>query len=392
MIPLRINEISKDKQIIHYYYPSDQSLEEINKIIYDYSSEDISKINFNQINLNENYGETETELAINFMNKIYEIKNNYKEDNYANYIFNSIDKSHHQYLFTCLIDLLLNQNAPIYTNYLIKNIIRYATNNNNLEIEVINQPLPYTHEERANSKERNNSMLLVFISICFTLIPANFITILIKEKENNLKHLQIISGISLMSYWVNNYIFELFKYYIIGGICVLFLKIFGFYEDYVYILYLLYGPSMVSFTYLFSFIFKREGTGQIIVILVNLLIGALGGTSVFIMRIYEKLVDYSKPIANIFRIIPSFCFCYGYNSLLNRYFIFATDFTLKNKYVQWSSAYIYVLGTYKDRDILKMEYLGNDCIYLAVESVVYLLLLIFLKILKKYFLFVLHQI
>ena len=97
-----------------------------------------------------------------------------------------------------------------------KNIIRYASDNKNLDIEVINEPLPYTHEERRNSKERNSSMLLVFISICFTLIPANFITIIIKEKENNSKHLQIISGISLMSYWVNNFIFELVKYYIIG--------------------------------------------------------------------------------------------------------------------------------------------------------------------------------
>ena len=241
--------------------------------------------------------------------------------------------------------------------------------------------MPYTHEERTNSKERNNSMLLVFISICFTLIPANFIIIIIKEKENNSKHLQIISGISLMSYWVNNYIFELIKYYVIGGICILFLKIFGFYEDYVYILYLLYGPSMVSFTYIFSCIFKNEGAGQTMVILVNLLIGALGGTAVFIMRIYERLINYAKPIANVFRIIPSFCFCYGYNTLLNRYFVFTTDYKLdrEEEELSWSTSYYFVRNFFKDSDILKMKYLGSDCIYLAVESVVYLLLLVFFE-------------
>jgi hypothetical protein len=167
---------------------------------------------------------------------------------------------------------------------------------------------------------------------------------------------------------------------LVGGICVLFLVIFGFYEDYVYILYLLYGPSMVSFTYIFSFIFKKEGTGQTMVILVNLLIGALGGTAVFIMRIYDKLIIYAKPIANFFRIIPSFCFCYGYNSLLNRYFIFATDYELKegeeNIDMSWSTAYLFARSKYKDSDILKIEYLGSDLIYLAVESIVYLLLLV----------------
>ena len=269
---------------------------------------------------------------------------------------------------------------------MIKNIIRYATNNKELEIEVINEPLPYTHEEKSNFKERNSSMLLIFISICFTLIPANFITIIIKEKENNSKHLQIISGISLMSYWVNNYIFELIKYYIIGGICVLFLLIFGFYEDYVYILYLLYGPSMVSFTYIFSFIFKNEGTGQTMVILVNLIIGALGGTAVFIMRIYEKLINYAKPLANVFRIIPSFCFCYGYNSLLNRYYIFTTDYAIgEDIEMDWTTAYMIARGEFKDSDILKIEYLGSDLIYLAVESIVYLLLLVFFENSEKIF-------
>ena len=377
IIPFLINQISNETQIIHYY-PSDQNIDEINKIIYDYSSEDISNIEFNQIDTN--YDESPTLLAVNFMNKLFEIEKNYEKKNYGNYIFNTIDKTFHYYQFTCFVDLKLRQNAPIYSNYLIKNIIRYASNNPNLNIEVINEPLPYTYEERSNSKERNNNMLLIFISICFTLIPANFITFIIREKENNSKHLQIISGISLISYWVNNYIFELIKYYIIGGICVVFLKIFGFYEDYVYILYLLYGPSMVSFTYLFSFIFKNEGTGQTMVILINLLIGALGGTAVFIMRIYENLIDYAKTISDIFRIIPSFCFCYGYNSLLNRYLIFATDYELEqNKNISLSTSYLLVRSKYKDDDILKMKYLGSDCIYLAVESIVYLLLLVFFE-------------
>jgi len=66
---------------------------------------------------------------------------------------------------------------------MMKNIIRYATNNPNLEIEAINQPLPYSYIEKNDSKNRNSSILLVFISICFTLIPANFVTIIINEKE-----------------------------------------------------------------------------------------------------------------------------------------------------------------------------------------------------------------
>ena len=88
---------------------------------------------------------------------------------------------------------------------------------------------------------------------------------------------------------------------------------------------------MVGFTYIIGSIVKREGTGQALVILINLVIGAVGGTAVFIMRMYENLVYIAKPLANAFRIIPSFCFCYGYNTLLNRYLIFATDLSVESR-------------------------------------------------------------
>ena len=385
IIPFYINEITKDKQIINYY-PSNQSNTYVQQILYDYTSESISNIEFNKVDIISSY--SETILTIDFMNEVFDIEKNYEKKNYANYIFNLIDKYNQKYQVTCLVDLIKIQSAPIYLNYIAKNIIRFASNNKNLEIELINEPLPYTYEEKKNSKERNSAMLLVFISICFTLIPANFITILIKEKQNNSKHLQIISGISLLSYWTNNYFFELFKYYIVGGICILFLKIFGFYEDYVYILYLLYGPSMVSFTYIFSLIFQKEGAGQTMIILVNLIIGALGGTAIFIMRMYKKLAIYGKSISKVFRIIPSFCFCYGYNTLLNRYFIFATDLELKLDYIKdWTTAYSIVLGSKKPSDVLKMKYLGSDCVYLAVESIVYLLILVFCENFEKLFSF-----
>ena len=58
-----------------------------------------------------------------------------------------------------------------------------------------------------------------------------------------------------MSYWINNFIFELLKYYIIGGICLVLLKAFGYYEDYLVILYLLY--SFWSHWRNFSFCYEK---------------------------------------------------------------------------------------------------------------------------------------
>ena len=369
-------QIIKENQVV-YYYPGFIDNKEI-KTIFNYSKETLLNIEINPVSIN--YSFSPYMLLINFMNKIYEIEEKESKINYANYIFNQIDKRNHIYTITILTDILLTHSTPIYLDYIMKNIIKYASNKTNLEIEVINEPLPYTYSEKKDSKERNSTILLVFISICFTLIPANFVTIIIREKENNSKHLQIISGISLMSYWVNNFIFELAKYYIIGAICLIFIKIFGFYEDYVVILYLLYGPPMVAFTYITGALTKREGIGQVLVILINLVIGAIGGTAVFIMRLYQKLIDTAFLLAKIFRIIPSFCFCYGYNFLLSRYYIFTADLRKeRNGTIGWGDAYNIVLETRGPDYVLNLKYVGGDLIYLALESIIYILILVFIE-------------
>ena len=374
--PLNIREITTDHQVI-YYNPGLMNNEEIKKI-FNYSQEKNLDIELNRIDMQLSF--SQRTLLINFMNKVNEIEKNETKVNYANYMFNLIDKRNHNYLITVLSDILLSHSTPIYFDYIMKNIIRYAANKPNLEIEVINEPLPYTYEEKKNSKERNSTILLIFISICFTLIPANFVTIIIREKENNSKHLQIISGISLMSYWVNNFIFELAKYYLIGAVCLIFIEIFGFYEDYVIVLYVLYGPPMVAFTYIIGSLVKREGTGQVLVILINLVFGAVGGTAIFVMRMSQKLIGTAITLAKVFRIIPGFCFCYGYNTLLRRFFMYTADYKREMEgEISFGDAYRTVLKTKTADDVLDIKYVGGDFIYLGVESVVYILILVFIE-------------
>ena len=375
-LPFNLGQITNDHQVI-YYYPGFYNNNEIKKI-FGYSKEKNIDIEPQKVDLQFSFDQKT--LLINFMNKVFEIEKNGEKINYGNYIFNKIDKINNNYIITVLSDILLSHTTPIYYDYMMKNIIRYATNNPDLEIDVINEPLPYTYEKKKNSKERNSSILLVFISICFTLIPANFVTIIIREKENNSKHLQIISGISLLSYWVNNFIFELAKYYIVGAVCLIFLYVFGFYEDYIIVLYILYGPPMVAFTYIIGSLTKREGTGQVLVILINLVFGAIGGTGIFIMRLYQKLMDIAIPLANVFRIVPSFCFCYGYHILLSRFYLFTADVKKElDGTIDWSFAYLIVKRTKKANDVLDLKYFGSDLIYLGIESIVYILILTFIE-------------
>ena len=52
------------------------------------------------------------------------------------------------------------------------------------------------------------------IGIGISLIPCAMISFILKEREDNLKHMQLISGMSLQAYWLSNMIADIIKVYI----------------------------------------------------------------------------------------------------------------------------------------------------------------------------------
>lgn len=58
------------------------------------------------------------------------------------------------------------------------------------------------------------------IAIAFALIPSSIISFIINEREKNLKHMQMISGMNLSAYWVSNYVFDILKAEITMGMTI----------------------------------------------------------------------------------------------------------------------------------------------------------------------------
>lgn len=53
--------------------------------------------------------------------------------------------------------------------------------------------------------------IVVVVAIAFSLIPAVIISFILHEREKNMKHLQLISGMNLPAYWFSNMIFDIIK-------------------------------------------------------------------------------------------------------------------------------------------------------------------------------------
>jgi hypothetical protein len=187
--------------------------------------------------------------------------------------------------FIEVLNTRISHVVPIYSFFFFKKILEKQ----GIEVNFIHYPLPLTAELEQQSDQTSNSLVIFFVAIAFSLIPANFVTIIVKEKLNNSKHLMRVSGISITAYWIVNFIFESVKYYFTCGICVLFLLAFSFYKKYLYILYLIYGPPMIAVTYVLSFLFDSESGAQNGIILLNFLLGALGSTVILLLRSLDNM-------------------------------------------------------------------------------------------------------
>jgi ATP-binding cassette subfamily A (ABC1) protein 3 len=123
---------------------------------------------------------------------------------------------------------------------------------------------------------------------------------------------------------------------------------------------------MISFTYLLSCIFKSESSGQNIIILINFVFGALGGSVVLMIRIYDLTAKYAIKVIKILRLFPSFCFCYGFNELLNYVNIYYTDYGIYEDFNE----------EFNENHLINLHYIGMDLLYMGIETILYILLLI----------------
>jgi hypothetical protein len=141
---------------------------------------------------------------------------------------------------------------------------------------------------------------------------------------------------------------------------------------------------LVSFTYVLSYFINTEGTGQIVILLLNLFFGSLCGSALLILRTNKNLKLFAMILSYVLRIIPSFCICYGYNQLISKKILFAID---KFESGEDNINIEKIKKEYNDFTFLIKEgiYLPSDIIYLIMEIIIYTLLLIFLEN-KEYFL------
>ena len=109
-----------------------------------------------------------------------------------------------------------------------------------------------------------------------TMIPANVIGAILRERVKNLKHLQLISGLNLFAYHTINILFDIIKAELVVAACCSIFLMWNLRIYYDSLVIMLFWPlGVIPTTHAFAFFFSREWPAQIFVVVLNIIVLAV---------------------------------------------------------------------------------------------------------------------
>ncbi|KAK4412941.1 ABC transporter A family member 1 [Sesamum alatum] len=224
--------------------------------------------------------------------------------------------------YTVLHNSSCQHAAPTYINLINSAILRLATLNENMTIQTRNHPLPMTKSQLQQRHDLDAFEVAVVVTIAFSFIPASFAVAIVKEREVKAKHQQLISGVSLLSYWASTYLWDFISFLFPSSFAIFLFCVFGL-DQFIgrdsffptVLMFLGYGFSIASSTYCLTFFFSEHSMAQNVVLLVHFFTGLVLMVISFIMGLIESTAGANSLLKNFFRLSPGFCFADGLASL-----------------------------------------------------------------------------
>ena len=61
----------------------------------------------------------------------------------------------------------------------------------------------------SSRRQGTDLVIAIFVIIAMSFVPASFVVFLVTERSSKAKHLQFVSGVDPVIYWLSNYVWDL---------------------------------------------------------------------------------------------------------------------------------------------------------------------------------------
>lgn len=175
---------------------------------------------------------------------------------------------------------------------------------------MITKPYPILQKYKDEEKETSVISLLFVIAVGLSLLPGLIVGGIMHEREKNLKHMQLISGMNIISYWIVNLLFDILKMEVPMIVCCVLLYQFNLIDYFpAMFVFVFYPIGVVPFTFATSFLFSTEWSAQFFTVALNLVVMIFGPLTVYIFMFNstrQEDVYFGDWLNYWLRVVPSY--------------------------------------------------------------------------------------
>uniref|UniRef100_A0AC35TYD8 ABC transporter domain-containing protein n=1 Tax=Rhabditophanes sp. KR3021 TaxID=114890 RepID=A0AC35TYD8_9BILA len=166
--------------------------------------------------------------------------------------------------------------------------------------------------------EMKATLTIPFIFISFNLLICSFVNILVDERRYKFKHQQLLTKLSLVTYWTGFIAFDLIAYLFLCLFYLIAILIVGVYQNQLcalLILWLAYFFSVLPFVFCLSFLFGTPTKAYVLMIIVQLIAPAIAYLTLGLVQLFSPSAfgPFTTNIINL--LLPSYTIAKGMISL-----------------------------------------------------------------------------
>ena len=139
-----------------------------------------------------------------------------------------------------------------------QSVIANAIDDPDFNFGLTTEPFPVFYVFKQREEAANSFDFAFMVSIGLALVPCVMVSYILKEREEQLKHIQLISGMSLFGYWAANVLCDVIKACVPISIILLLMWAVGVWYKGVWVLFVLFPFAVVPFSYVTSFLFSSD--------------------------------------------------------------------------------------------------------------------------------------
>ncbi|XP_071067543.1 ATP-binding cassette sub-family A member 17-like [Dasypus novemcinctus] len=229
---------------------------------------------------------------------------------------------------TVVTALFNNQayHSPAMALTLVDNFLFKLLSGEGASITVYNHPQPMSSQETSESilyQGPKGHYLVINLVFGMAFLSSSFCILTVKERSTKVKHIQFVSGVYVVTFWLSALLWDLISFLIPS---LLLMVVFLYYNEEafiqdgnltaVFLILMLYGWAIIPFIYLASFCFGNPGSAcvKLIIMLTFLSICPI----ILVTVTSEKDLGYttiSESLDDAFLVLPGHCLGMAFTNL-----------------------------------------------------------------------------